>query len=79
MAKVKTKNNTGVKVTEKELWEYEYRQDEWIPEDDKRSASYKAVKTTGRIRSCVQTTTLNRVTGGSVSTQTPWQIQQASI
>lgn len=77
MAKVKTKNNTGVKTVEKTLWQYEYQTDNWIPEDDKRSASYKAAKCTGRIRSCVQTITTDRGTNETTVKQTGWVIEKS--
>lgn len=56
---------SNVKVVTTEEWEYEYANKEiahWIPEDDERSASYKAKNdfATGRIRSRIVTTTTHK-------------------
>lgn len=59
------KKQPKAKTTTQEVWQYEYllqlpgEQDEmiWIPEDDERSASYKALRenSTGRLRSRTET------------------------
>jgi hypothetical protein len=62
---IMAKKQPKAKITNETVWEYEYNlilpneapEVIWIPEDDERSASYKAVKpsATGRIRSREET------------------------
>jgi hypothetical protein len=63
-------------VTTVEVWEYEYAGMEgkpyWLPEDDERSASYKATGNlaTGRVRS--QTKVITTVS-------TPWVVKEQTL
>lgn len=70
----KNENTTTVETVE--VWEYEYKGMEgepyWIPEDDERSASYKATGNlaTGNVRSQTKLVT---------TISTPWKVKKQTL
>lgn len=70
-----SENTTTVETVE--VWEYEYKgmdggKPYWIPEDDERSASYKATGNlaTGNVRSRTQVIT---------TVSTPWTVKKQTL
>lgn len=83
------KQQPKAKVSTEVIWEYEYvirekgQPDEtiWIPEDDERSASYKALRdgATGNIRS--RTVKVRRVKrqDDEIIESTEWQVKKQNL
>jgi hypothetical protein len=70
-----SKKNETTTTKTVEIWEYEYKGSDgnyWLPEDDERSASYKATGNlaTGRVRSKTEVIT---------TVSTPWTIKEQTL
>lgn len=83
------KQQPKAKITTEVVWEYEYvirekgQQPEtiWIPEDDERSASYKALRdgATGNIRSRTETVQRQKREDDVLLEVTEWQVKAQSL
>jgi len=83
------KKQPKAKTTTQEVWQYEHllqlpgEQDEmiWIPEDDERSASYKAIRpgSTGNIRSRTETVRSVKHQDDELLETTEWKVKVQNL
>lgn len=83
------KKQPKAKTTTQDVWQYEYiirekgQQDEvlWIPEDDERSASYKALRenATGNIRSRSETVRSVKHEDDVLLEATEWKVKKQNL